>query len=61
MVIDWSSYNFSSQEMKSISIKSKLYFGSSVYDVDTAIPAWLMLILFGSSVLIVKEIYQSLK
>lgn len=31
------------------------------YPVKTEIPAWMILILIGSSVLLIKEIYQNIK
>ena len=34
---------------------------SQCYPVDTYIPAWMLLILAGASVLLIKEIYQSIK
>jgi hypothetical protein len=48
--------------MESIYLKSEFCLTpGQCYPVKTEVPIWLLLILFGSSYLILKEIYSSLK
>lgn len=47
--------------MKTIQLNSKFCLTpSNCYDVKTDIPAWLLLILAGSTYLILKDIYKTL-
>lgn len=48
--------------MNGFKLKSEVCLSPNLcYPVDTEIPSWMILILLGASVLLVKEIYQSIK